>query len=230
MKKPGQEPHAFEGLTKGVWKRHWAWVALFVGVSSAYGQTSFEITPFVGGVYGGNIKLRSDGHFDSLAKLDDAISFGAAGGVRFGGDECDSCNVVEFRWMRQNRNLGFTENVPNGTQFRQTVTLDHFLGDFTHEFPIRETHDRVSPFVTLSLGAARMSTPVESRMRFEFGIGGGVKIFPKPRWGFRFQVEYLPMVMHAEVQTVVCTGGCVVTINTGVMNQLALSFGPTFRF
>jgi hypothetical protein len=42
--------------------------------------------------------------------------------------------------------------------------------------------------------------------------------------------EYLPIVMHTEVQTLVCAGGCVVILNGGVMNQFQLSIGPAFRF
>jgi hypothetical protein len=41
-------------------------------------------------------------------------------------------------------------------------------------------------------------------------------------------VEYLPLVMHTELQRLVCVGGCVVVLNGGVMNQFELSFGPAF--
>ena len=49
-------------------------------------------------------------------------------------------------------------------------------------------------------------------------------------WGFRLEVEYLPMVMHADLQPVVCTVGCVVVLGGGVMNQFQVTVGPTFRF
>jgi len=39
----------------------------------------------------------------------------------------------------------------------------------------------------------------------------------------------LPIVMHAELQRVFCTGGCVVVLNGG-MNRFQLSAGPAFRF
>ena len=75
-----------------------------------------------------------------------------------------------------------------------------------------------------------MSAPASSATRFAFGIGTGVKVFPAKHWGFRLSVEYLPIVMHAELQRLVCIGGCVVVLNGGVMNQFVLSFGPGFRF
>jgi len=101
-----------------------------------------------------------------------------------------------------------------------------FLADFTHEWPIEETHDRVRPFPHRKF---RCSQHVDHRPRpaqgFEFGIGGGVKVFLKRRWGFRFQAEYLPMLMEAEGQNVVCAAGCIVVLNGGLMNQFAVTAG-----
>jgi hypothetical protein len=75
-----------------------------------------------------------------------------------------------------------------------------------------------------------MSTPADTAVRFEFGIGGGVKVFLKRHWGFRFYAEYLPMLMEGEVQKVVCSGGCIVVLNGRLMNQFAVTVGPIFRF
>ena len=201
---------------------------LFMSASSAYGQ-KFEVTPLFGGTFGGTITLQQEGQNKHLANVHDSFSFGVAGGFRFDGDECEGCSLVEFRWMRQNTHLRFKDNASNAG-FRPSFTLDHYMGDFTHEWSVSETHDRVKPFLTFSLGAARLATPAESRMRFAFGFGTGVKVFPNPRWGFRIQLEYLPTVMNAEVQNVVCAGGCIVMLNGGVMNQFVMSFGPIFRF
>jgi hypothetical protein len=110
------------------------------------------------------------------------------------------------------------------------VTLDHFLVDFTHEWEISEG-GHIKPFLTATLGAARMGAPASSGLRFAFGFASGVKVFPKPHWGFRLQAEYLPMVMHAELQRFVCTSaGCSVALNGGIMNQFQISAGPIFRF
>ena len=216
--------------TKRVTKLVWLVVALFVSVVSTYGQTSFEVTPLVGGMFGGSIRVQQDGQTKSSAALDNAITFGATGGFRFNTDECASCDLIEFRWMRQKTYVNLGASAPNVSFSRPSVSIDHFLADFTHEWPIEETHGRVRPFLILSLGAASMSTPAESAARFEFGIGSGVKVFLKPRWGFRFQVEYLPMLMEADVQKVVCAGRCVVTPDGGLMSQFAVSGGPIFRF
>jgi hypothetical protein len=149
-------------------------------------------------------------------------------------DHCGDCSLIGFRWMIQNTHLALKETTPVPTPLgsavgQTSVTLNHFVADFAHEFVIHEAKS-VRPFLSASLGAVRLSTPVDTRTRFVFGIGTGVKVFPHPRWGVRSQVEYLPMVMHAEAQRVVCAGGCVVALSGGLLNQFEVSVGPVFRF
>ena len=207
-------------------------VTLFVSLVSAHGQ-KYEITPLVGARFGGTMELEQTGTPNFNAHIADSISFGVAGGYRFDGESGEGYDVIEFRWMRQNSHLGLKQDplaTPFTTaSFRPSINLDHFLGDFTHEFSVREA-PAFQPFVSGSLGAARLATPASSATRFAFGIGAGVKIFPSTHWGFRVKAEYLPIVMHTELQTLVCAGGCLVILNGGVMNQFDVSFGPAFRF
>jgi hypothetical protein len=219
--------------TKRAIGRAYLFVALFVSVVPAHGQ-KYEITPLIGGAFGGTMKLEQALTPNVDAHVADSFSFGVAGGIRYEGDEGEGYNAIEFRWLRQNTHLFFKQDplVPTpsiAATFRPGIALDHFLGDFTHEFSIGDA-PKIYPFLTLSVGAARMSAPASSATRFAFGIGTGVKVFPAKHWEFRLSVEYLPIVMHAELQRLVCTGGCVVVLNGGVMNQLLLSFGPGFRF
>ena len=208
--------------------------ALLLSLGSAYGQR-YEISPLVGARFGGTVKLEQGSARNAEAHLSDTISFGVAGGFRFDGENGDGNDMFEFRWMRQNTHLGFKQDplVPTphsaSSAFRPSVSLDHFMADFTHEFNLEEA-SKIQPFVSLGLGAARMSTPASAATRFAFGIGGGAKIFPSTHWGFRLKVEYLPIVMHTELQTLVCTAGCVVILNGGLLNQFEVSFGPAFRF
>lgn len=208
-------------------------LALVVSLSAAYGQR-FDITPLVGARYGGTLKLEQQGTPNFEGHLADSVSYGIAGGFRFDDEGCEGCNLFEFRWIRQKTHLGIEQDplVPaplTVSAFRPGVTLDHFLGDLTHEWDIQGA-PAFKPFALISLGAVRMSTPAASTTRFAFGIGTGLKIFPKRKLGFRLQVEYLPIVMHAQVQQVICTGGCIVSIGGGVMNQFEVTLGPTFRF
>lgn len=207
--------------------------AFFVCVTSAHGQ-KYEIVPLVGGAFGGTMKLEQALTPNVDAHVADSFSFGVAGGIRFEGDEGEGHDAIEFRWMRQNTHLFFKQDplVPTPSSvpsFRPGISLDHFLGDFTHEFTVQEA-PHIQPFLTLSAGAARMSAPASSATRFAFGIGTGINVFPARQWGFRFKVEYLPIVMHTELQRLVCVVGCVVVLNGGIMNQFVMSFGPAFRF
>jgi hypothetical protein len=218
-------------------------LALVVSLSAAYGQR-YDITPLFGARYGGNLNLEQPVAPNVEAHLADSSSYGIAGGFRFDDDGCEGCNLFEFRWMRQGTHIGLKLDPLNPTPiptpltagvsltagaFRPAVTLDHFLGDLTHEWTI-EGAPAFKPFALLSLGAGRLSTPVASTTRFVFGVGTGLKIFPKRNWGFRLQVEYLPMVMHADLQPVLCAGTCVVVTGNGLMNQFEVTVGPTFRF
>jgi hypothetical protein len=208
-------------------------VALFLSVVSAHAQ-KYDITPLVGGVFGGTVNLEQTGVPNFHAHVDDSVSFGVAGGIRFDADDCQGCNLVEFRWLRQNTHLGLSQdplavNPLTAPVFHPRLTLDRFMGDFTREWNIEESN-KVKPYLMASLGVARMATPLASTARFVFGIGTGIKIFPAKHWGIRFQAEYLPIVMHADVERVVCAGGCIVALGGGLMNQFVLSAGPTFRF
>jgi hypothetical protein len=221
------------GLFRMVLRRRYVFIALFVSAVSAHGQ-KYEIAPLIGGSYGGTIQLEQASTPNVDAHVADSLIFGIAGGFRFDGQEGEGYDAIEFRWFRQDTNLFFQQDPLVATplitpSFRPGVALDHFLGDFRHEFAIKEA-PKIFPFVSASLGAARMSTPASSATRFAFGVGTGVTVFPAKHWGFRASVEYLPIVMRAELQRLVCAGGCIVILNGGVMNQFVFSAGPSFRF
>jgi hypothetical protein len=219
--------------TRGEVGRGYLFIGFLMSAVSAHGQ-KYEITPLIGGAFGGTMKLEQASTPNVDAHVADSLSFGVAGGFRFDGEDGEGYDAIEFRWLRQNTNLFFKQDplVPTpsiAASFRPGISLDHFLGDFTHEFTVGEA-PKIYPFLTVSLGAARMSAPASSATRFAFGIGTGVKVFPEKHWGFRVSVEYLPIVMHAELQRLVCIRGCIVVLNGGIMNQFVLSLGPGFRF
>jgi hypothetical protein len=221
---------------KGIGKIWWMPIAVLSYLAPAYGQ-HVDITPLIGARVGGSIDLQEEGQpQQARARLAESLTFGVAAGFRFFDEEgCEDCSVVEFRWMRENTHLGFKETTPVPTPLattvsgRAAVTLDHYLADFTHEWNLDEAKS-VRPFVVGSLGAARFSTSVSASTRFTFGLGAGVKIFPQRHWGVRLQVEYLPILMHADPQRVVCATTCVVALGGGLMNQFEFTAGPVFRF
>src|SRR5262252_5680157 len=111
---------------------------LLAGSASAHAQ-QFDITPLIGGTFGGTLKLEQPGARNYEAHLRDGLSFGISGGVRFDAEGCERCNVIEFRWVRENTHLGLRVDPVLGapsivSDFRPAFTIDRFLGDFTREW------------------------------------------------------------------------------------------------
>ena len=208
--------------------------ACLITLVPAYGQT-WEVTPLVGGMFGGTVKVEQEGAPNFHAHFTDRLSYGAAAGVRFDTDDCEKCNTIQFRWLRQQSHLtidqdAFVAPVTGTPSFYPLVTSNDFLGDFSHEWPLKY-HKYVAPFLTVSLGAAYFTTPQSGATRFEFGFSTGVKVFPTEHFGMRFQVEYLGVVEDANAQRLTCfAGSCLVVLNGSVINQFMVSAGPAFRF
>ena len=186
------------GLLRKILRSRYLLIALFLNAVSAYGQ-KYEITPLIGGSWGGTIKLEQALTPNVNVHLADSFIYGVAGGFRFEGEDGEGYDAIEFRWFRQDTNLFFKQDPLVATplitsSFHPSIALDHFMGDFRHEFTIKDAR-KIFPFVTASLGAALMSTPASSATRFAFGIGTGVRVFPSKHYGFRLSVEYLPIVI-----------------------------------
>jgi hypothetical protein len=216
-------------------KRLVALAVILGGVTSAHGQ-SIDISPFIGGRFGGSFNLEQAGQPNFRANLRDSLSFGISGGFRFDQEDCANCGLIEFRWMRQNSRLtvkqdplALTPTPLGAAAFSAPVTLDNYLGDFTREWPL-ESAKSVRPFITGTLGVVHISAPAAGATRFTFGLGGGFKAFPSQHWGFKLQAEYLPIVLHSAVQPVVCVASCVAILTGGLANQFTVSVGPVFRF
>jgi hypothetical protein len=195
-------------------------LVLFAIAASACGQ-DVEIAPFAGGGFASGISITQTAQSNISSSVRSALTLGVATGVALNAGACDDCNVLEFRWMWERTHLGFNDDALN---------INYFLVDFTREFATNETKERFRPFLTTTFGAARLSPPNGSSGRFVFGIGGGVDVFPKPRWGFRIMAEYLPIVAQANLRTTVCAAGCLVFSNGALINQLQVSIGPVARF
>jgi hypothetical protein len=178
-------------------------VAFLASCLSTYAQ-EYEISPLIGGAWGGTMKLEQASTPNVNAHVADSFTFGLAGGIRFDGEEGEGFDTIQFRWMRQETHLFFKQDplLPTPSialSFRPGVVFDHFLGDFAHEWDVKDAK-WIKPLLSISVGAARMSAPASSATRFAFGLGTGVKLFPSKHWGAVVKIEYLPIVMHAELQ------------------------------
>jgi hypothetical protein len=125
-----------------------------------------EVTPFIGGRFGGTFDVQPAGLAETRASLQDSVSYGVGAGFRF-----DDFSLIEFRWTRASSALRFDTGVnvnPLAAPIAD-VTLNQFHGDFTREFPLDEVH-AIRPFLMASVGATHLGTWSNGFTRFSFGI------------------------------------------------------------
>jgi hypothetical protein len=138
-------------------------------------------------------------------------------------------DVIEFRWARQDTRL----HIQGGAvaPLRHSVTLDQYHFDFSHEYVVREWPEWARPFVIGSVGATRVSGTAlnASFTRFSFGLGAGLKAFPRGRVGLKIQAQWLPLWVDPEI-TAFCGFGCVIHLSGPLASQGEITFGPVLRF
>jgi hypothetical protein len=109
--------------------------------------------------------------------------------------------------------------------------MDLFHGDFTREYYLEE-QPWLRPYLTGSVGLARLASGGSSFSRFSFGLGTGLNLFPGKRVGLRLQIQWLPIWVEPEVRGFVCGGrsGCTFVLSGKFVQQGVVSLGPTFHF
>lgn len=187
-------------------------------------RIQFELTPLLGyrttvsfpiqpAVQGSNSKV----------VFDSDPSYGFAAGMRFHEDD-----VIEFRWARQDSSAHL-EDVTSISS-RQRITIDQYHGDFTHEYILDQWPKWARPYVIGSVGATHVAGSADTNFtRFSFGLGGGVKFLAGQHLGFRFQGEWLPIVLNPHA-AVFCGGGCIVHVGGTLGSQGEAVIGPFLRF
>jgi hypothetical protein len=188
-------------------------------------QRRIDVTPLVGYRFHDSFPTKDAANDQNRgeAKLGYGETFGAAAGFRYFENE-----VIEFRWTRQNTDLRLTGPTPLGER-RQGASVDQYHADFTHEY-ITQDFPRARPYVIGSAGVTRVKSGAEDFTRFSFGLGGGVKVFPTSRVGFRFEAQWVPWYIEPELKGVFCAGGCIIGVGGKLVHQVQFSVGPIFSF
>jgi opacity protein-like surface antigen len=186
---------------------------------------NFEIAGLIG--YRSNISFNTDPAVDGFytkVGFDEGLAYGVSFGGRFNDDD-----VVEFRWARQDTN--FTINGPTVPSSSQRVSIDQFHLDCSHEYVIENWRVWARPYIMASIGASRISgtSTFAGYTRVSFGMGGGIKVFPSEEWGFKVQLEWLPIVFNPQTQ-VACGNGCAIRFGGKLGTQTEITAGPIFRF
>lgn len=199
-------------------------LVIFVVPLSTLAQGRFDVTPLFGYSSSANFALASDTNSKNRARVDSSGSFGIGVGVRY-----DDEQVIEFHYSRQSSTMRF-EGLPALSRVSPSHSvLQRYLGDFTHEF-VLEKPGTVRPFLIASVGVTRITAAGEIYNRFTFGIGGGVKWFPRKCFGIRAQGQWLPTLIDPEIKALICAGGCAVTLGGKLANQATITLGPIFSF
>ena len=203
----------------------------FSGAAPARAQNleiqGLEVTPFIGGRFGGTFDVQPAGLAETRASLQDSVSYGVGAGFRF-----DDFSLIEFRWTRASSALRLDTGVAINPLAAPTVdvTLNQFHGDFTREFPLDEVH-ALRPFLMASVGATHLGSVSNGFTRFSFGIGTGLKVAVNSKLGIRVEARWLPIWVQPEVSTFACGfGGCVAVLSGRLTQQFEVTAGPVFRF
>src|SRR5262245_32729611 len=220
----------------GMWSRGVAaciaLTAFFIVPTSARAQyveiQGLEVTPFVGGRFGGTFDVQTEQRVLSEVSMKDASSYGFAAGLRF-----DDFSLIEFRWTRSASSLQAAAASPAVIVSSGDITLNQFHADFTREFVIPEVKGLRS-FLTGSVGATHIGAANDGFTRFSFGLGAGLKQFVGSRLAIRAEAQWLPILVDPEVSTFACgtgpIGGCLILLNGRLTQQFEVSVGPVVRF
>jgi hypothetical protein len=170
-------------------------LALASAGSAQVRRGTFEFTPFYGYFFGGDFPAGSNALFLDRVDVDDHYTYGASFGYYL-----TSAHEFEFRWAHTDTHFvspsggGLFE--PSGSNNLADLTINYYMANWNYNFG----HSRAVPYFTMGAGAAtlnpgrRTDIPCPdtgcvgptSETRFTASIGGGLKFFATPHFGFRF--------------------------------------------
>ncbi len=200
-------------------------VILMLGVLPGFAQqqppwNKVEITPFVGYQFGGSIRIR-----DGYLRIKDDINYGFALNItlRPGAQ-------LEFMYSRQSTEMQID------TFYKPKEPLFDLAMEYYQIGGLYEVYrdDMFRPFGVMTLGLAHFSpqTPeVSSEVRFAFGLGGGVKVFPSRHVGLRLEGRmHFPFISGGSGFWCGLPGGCAITVGGELMVQVSLNAGLILAF
>lgn len=189
--------------------------------SAAFGQGRFEFTPMVGISTAGSVDL-------DLNDLD-RRSFSVGSGFTWGGTLgyfLSRYIQFEIEYARQNSSL--SRNFDLDPDIPQSIGLgvDQILGNLVFQTSL--AGGGVAPFFLVGAGAAiftpdnselQLDDELGSSTRFQWGIGGGVKLYVTDRIGFRFQGRYRPTNAGSQLEIWCGIWSCGVVDATQYLNS-----------
>jgi opacity protein-like surface antigen len=190
------------------------------------------------GVSGDSVTVPGAGTFNRIDPKD-AISWG----LRVGFLVTPNAEVgFLFNQQFSALEVGGTSAVPGGPTTIELgdETVSNYHGYFAYNFG--ELNAKVRPYLMGGLGATQygevdaslgtQQRQIGGTSRFSTTFGGGLKIQPNPRVGFRLEGRFTPTYIKSDAVGWWCDPfwGCYVVSNAQYANQFDLAGGITFRF
>src|SRR5579864_4597440 len=123
------------------------------GILNAHAQREYEVTPFFGSRFGGNIDLsqQTNPNVDYL-KIKSSENYGIIAGVSFW-----SNFQGEFMWNRQPTSLTVHNPNDNTFSFLSNLNLDLYEADILYQF--KDSESKFRPYIVGGLGLAHFGLP-----------------------------------------------------------------------
>jgi hypothetical protein len=192
----------------------------------------YEITPFFGTRFGGNIDLSQQGNPNvDYLKIKSSENYGVMGAITFW-----QSFQGEFMWNRQPTSLSSHNPTNNTFAPVSDMNLDMYQFDVLYHFLSAESKFR--PFAVAGLGFSHFGTPSTNGQsvlgfsnRFAFNLGGGVKYFFDRHWGLRLEARWSPSHTTSSQQEY-CDPyfGCAPTTVANKAEQGQANIGIIYRF
>jgi len=194
-------------------------VLSMVPISTESMAQNFEVTPFAGYRFGGDLE-------DSVTGFGLDINESETYGVVLG---VNTSPETQFEIMYSHQS---TDIRPKGLFSPTSLTkLDidyyHLGGSY-----IWDPQKKLRPFIQASLGVARLNPDragLSSETKFSFGIGGGVKYFFTKHIGLRLDGRALGIVLNSD-SAIFCSGGCTIRVQGSALWQFEGGLGIIFAF
>ena len=194
-----------------------AFILLEVCLGGAAVAQTVQVAPFGGYRFGGD--LYEEITATSL-DIDGAPSVGATVDVFI-----DRSLSVTFIYSHQDARVDLPR--PPGVPERVSLSIDHWHVGGTQEFG----RDAVRPFLVGTLGLTHYGGGGDSEVRFSMGGGGGVKLMPHDRVGFRLDGRVYAVFVDGGVDSGICSpNACLLGFDYSVAWQAEFTAGLVLAF
>ena len=185
-----------------------------------YKQNNFEVTPFAGYLFPGNLKTP-----EGELRIENDFNYGAAFDIKTTDDL-----FIEFLYNRTDTEVHFKQEYFDTVKALFNMSIEYFQAGAHVEV---ET-GKFRPFAAFTLGATYfkpLEDKVNSDWRFSFTAGGGIKYFFTDNIGLRLQWRFLIPIYFSSASIFCSQGKCNIFISGGtyiLQYDLTAGFAASF--